>query len=408
MTQTATESKTKLTAAQRVAEDLRRRLIGGEYMPGTLFPGRRSLGKEYDCGPLTVEAAIKTLIAEGLLRAEDRRGTFVADSIPGLGSAVLSSQIPAIVTAERDASHKFPPGGVVGVVTPTIIGDPQRIQSRHGAHEIVSAFERYISEFDGITQVFGFNDEAEHIVPILDATREAIAAGCVALLVAMHFGDSDTETLLSIAETSGVTLVFAGSGPVREPAVSVYYDSVVGGRRAAEHLVSAGARDIVFYSHCRHGWVGARASGAASAIAELGRDDVSFRTFPDDLLASAPLTNERPDHLEHSYRVARELLEHGLPGDGIIASNDLGAIGFNRAALEHGWKPGRDYMIIGFDDEPRAKYHHLSTMRPPFEAMGREAGRLLIAKLSDAPLALPSTCLHPVLVGRLSTRRTHS
>lgn len=47
-------------------------------------------------------------------------------------------------------------------------------------------------------------------------------------------------------------------------------------------------------------------------------------------------------------------MQSGMPPRaGIIAPNDLVALGFREAALEQGLKAGIDYALVGFDDRAR-------------------------------------------------------
>ncbi|HEY3329219.1 MAG TPA: GntR family transcriptional regulator [Capsulimonadaceae bacterium] len=399
------ETRRRTTAAGRVADDLRERIVAGAYRPGSLFPGRRALGRQYDCGPLTIEAAVKALVAEGLLRTEDRRGTFVSDTVPSAAAPVVTT---GAVPHRRHSPLQR--GAMVGVVTPILIGSPDRIQSWHGAHAIVTSFERYISEFDGSTQIFGHNDERAHIVGQLEATDAAIEAGCDAILVAMHFDRPLAETLTGKAQTAGIPIVFIGSETLGQPALCVSYDNPGAGYQAADHLALGGARSITFVAHVNDWWVGARARGARTALARPDRAGISFTMFPSDipLIDATEALRSRQLYVDHDvagYELGRQMLASGMVLDGVIAANDRCAYGFMRATDEAGIVAGRDYSIVGFDDEPTAKFKQLSTMAPPWEAMGREAGRLLVTALNHPDEALSQVSLPSVLVSRMSTRK---
>jgi GntR family transcriptional regulator len=63
---------------QVVANDLRHRLIGGEWPVGTKLPSRAQLAKHYNVGPNVVQKAQERLIIEGLLEGRAGSGTYVA------------------------------------------------------------------------------------------------------------------------------------------------------------------------------------------------------------------------------------------------------------------------------------------------------------------------------------------
>jgi GntR family transcriptional regulator len=62
----------------QLAEHLRRVIAEGRYAQGTQFPTEEALGREFGVSRITVRAALDRLAAEGLLRRERGRGTFVA------------------------------------------------------------------------------------------------------------------------------------------------------------------------------------------------------------------------------------------------------------------------------------------------------------------------------------------
>src|SRR5690348_9768699 len=67
-----------LAAYKQIEDNLRSKIRQGHWPVGAMFPSRRDLAKEYGVSPITVERAVTRLLADGLLRADDRRGTFVA------------------------------------------------------------------------------------------------------------------------------------------------------------------------------------------------------------------------------------------------------------------------------------------------------------------------------------------
>ncbi|MEU1709866.1 GntR family transcriptional regulator [Streptomyces sp. NPDC005706] len=66
----------------QIADDLRRRLRAGEWQPGERFPGTVALAAEYGTAQATTQKALVALRAEGWLRLEVGRGSFVAEQLP--------------------------------------------------------------------------------------------------------------------------------------------------------------------------------------------------------------------------------------------------------------------------------------------------------------------------------------
>jgi GntR family transcriptional regulator len=62
----------------QLAEQLRARIAAGEYAEGAQLPTEEALGQAFGVSRITVRGALDRLTAEGLLRRERGRGTFVA------------------------------------------------------------------------------------------------------------------------------------------------------------------------------------------------------------------------------------------------------------------------------------------------------------------------------------------
>ena len=66
----------------RVADALRQRLLGGEWLPGEALPGVISLADEYSVSKSTVARAVKILADEGRVYTVRGWGTFVSEDLP--------------------------------------------------------------------------------------------------------------------------------------------------------------------------------------------------------------------------------------------------------------------------------------------------------------------------------------
>ena len=89
-----------------VADRLKERIASGEFAPGAQLPSGRELAIEYAVAPNTVLSAIRRLRDEGLLVAQQGRGTFVREGAvdrlqDGGGPEIrlLSEKLDAIAAA---------------------------------------------------------------------------------------------------------------------------------------------------------------------------------------------------------------------------------------------------------------------------------------------------------------------
>ncbi|MFM8945870.1 MAG: GntR family transcriptional regulator, partial [Actinomycetota bacterium] len=76
-----------------IAEDVRRRVVDGEYAAGSLLPSEAELGVEFDATRVTVRRALEVLRDEGLVDARQGFGWFVA-------SAPLRQSLGRLATIE--------------------------------------------------------------------------------------------------------------------------------------------------------------------------------------------------------------------------------------------------------------------------------------------------------------------
>jgi len=80
------------TLHQRIRADIEKRILSGAWRPGHRIPFEHELMEQYGCARMTVNKAIASLVAAGLIVRRRRVGSFVAE--PRAQSAVL--EIPDI------------------------------------------------------------------------------------------------------------------------------------------------------------------------------------------------------------------------------------------------------------------------------------------------------------------------
>ncbi|MBB6174491.1 GntR family transcriptional regulator [Nocardiopsis mwathae] len=62
---------------QRIADELRKRILEGTYNPGDRLPSRQALASEFDVGPRVAADAIQQLAVEGYVVSKTGSGTYV-------------------------------------------------------------------------------------------------------------------------------------------------------------------------------------------------------------------------------------------------------------------------------------------------------------------------------------------
>jgi DNA-binding LacI/PurR family transcriptional regulator len=217
---------------------------------------------------------------------------------------------------------------------------------------------------------------------------ERFAAQAVAGIIVIVPDQSAAEALRKLSVRT--PLVAVGSGDYA-PLPSVAIDNRAGAATATRYLLGLGHRTVHHIGgednsmdawERAEGWrTTLRAAGAPEP--ELLRGDWSARS---------------------GYEIGREVA--GRPeATAVLCGNDQMALGFLRAAAEHGRRVPEDISVAGFDDVPEAAYYNppLTTVRQDFGALGVSALRVLMELINHGGQAGPSEAIPANLIVRSST-----
>lgn len=151
---------------------------------------------------------------------------------------------------------------------------------------------------------------------------------------------------------------------------SIEFDNRAGARAAVDHLLSQGHSRIGFIGYAPLPFTGVaeRLNGYRDALAAAG---IAF----DETLVR--YGDRKPDTGLASTTSLLELPE--LP-TAIFVSSDVLAFAALATIREHGLRIPEDIAVVGFDDHPLAQFAcpPLTTVRLPFDEMGRQAGKMLL------------------------------
>lgn len=350
-----------LTAAihERIAADLRRRIAAGEWVDGEMLPARGDLAWAYGVALGTLQRAIRPLIEEGLLHAEDKRGTFVA-ARPRAAPPVV-----AVVAWEPVMVADDPDGPWAAVA--------------------LGAIERAVASGGGRTLVFNaaeLNDLPQDPGMALAA---AVAARPAALVV---FDLIDLPGWPEAARQAWgrrqAPLVYISSMEHHGFAANLTYDNLGGGELAVRHLIANGYRRCAFISPTADEWAIERAHGASYALSEIGAPPLlwvgawAVAGYGDFLrLDPAGRRAALAEQLDAALKAA------GKRSLGLVAANDATAVAIAALLRERGLAPGRDVGLIGFDNDREARLAGLSTVAPPLLEFGAQAAALALGGVPE-------------------------
>ena len=130
----------------------------------------------------------------------------------------------------------------------------------------------------------------------------------------------------------------------------IYYvgtDHEYGSFIATEHLIKLGDEKLGYLSGERGNPLGdLREKGFKRALQKYGR------TFREDFIFHLRLAGEW-NYYQAGYEIGQQVTRLTDRPDGILAYNDLSALGFEQAVLAYGSEVPEDIAIIGFDDIER-------------------------------------------------------
>ncbi len=187
------------------------------------------------------------------------------------------------------------------------------------------------------------------------------------------------------------------------PIDSVSVDNVRAAQMAAEHLIALGHRRIAFLT------------GPVRTVNRLRRLDGYRRALghagiqvEERLIWEKPLASGFGDTegIELGRQGVNELLSRDHPPTGLIAINDMYALGAYAGARDLGLRIPGDLSIVGIDDIVLAQVIDppLTTVRQPLAQMAAAAVETIIRRIRDQSNDPPQhTTLAPELIVRKST-----
>lgn len=199
------------------------------------------------------------------------------------------------------------------------------------------------------------------------------------LLLAMARRD---DPLVAELRAGGTPLVLVNRTIDRGGVSAVIPDDFHGALEAVEHLYALGHRRLAF--------VGGPLSTSNGARRRASFDETVQRLgLPEVAALEAVAFDEQA-----GYAAAQTLLAEHPRITGVVAGNDLIAVGIIVAAAERGRNCPRDISVVGFNDMLLAGRLQppLTTIRIPQYDVGTRAAELLMALVAD-PARSPETVL---------------
>ncbi len=349
---------------EQVAESIRAAIASGRIGPDEQIESHQSLAKKHGVSLITVRRALSDLANEGLIYSRGRRGTFAQK--PGPKKSSLETSTIGLVL--QDLKSPF---------FSLIVQSLEAYASHKGYNLLISNSAQQPEKEENLLR--HYYDIGVSGMIIASMTHDYTASHFLRKLNDEHY------PLIAVSYIKDPDIYFVGT------------DHEEGGYVATKHLIDAGYKRI--------GYVNGEPNNAVGDLRKNGY----VRAFRE---ARLPLREEFIYHLRkggewHDYSSGYEIGETFANlverPDAMFVYNDLSALGFEQAVLNHGFAVPDDVAIVGFDGIERAQYAPvpLTTIEQPFDRIGSLAVENLIKRIEGQPVNI-KTELQPKLVVRAS------
>lgn len=328
-----------------VRDAVRGAIDAGRVAPGDRLPSTKALSESMSVSLVTVHRALQELVAAGVLRRGQGRGTFVHEEYLSPDRKTSGLRFGLVVHAEASLANPY--------YSPIMDGI-RRASNEEGVDLVFLRYgEDWRNECDGVLY--------------LNPSREQLSQP-------LRFGVGGGRTRSVPGLGGAAPQIQIGASFDVEGFGWVDTDNIEIGRRAAMELYGAGHRTL--------GLVGERPKLSNSVDRERGFREATRA------LGLEP-TPERVVHVDDwrldapGRSALRALLSGPSAPTGIFASGYYFALDVYDAARDLGLRIPGDIAVIGVDDPPSATHlaPALSTFRQPLEEMGTMAIRQTVAIL---------------------------
>lgn len=330
---------------QQIARDIRRKILNGQMPVGSQLQTHRELAKTYGVSVITINKALSGLVSEGILHSRVGRGTVIA-ARPSESDGVRAPAALGFVL--RDLASPF---------FSLVAHAAQQRADELGYGLLFSSSSNRLDREE--EQIQRFTDMGVNGLIIASMSRTYRLSEPIRTLHDRGF------PYVMVSYTAGSDVHYVGTD--QEPS----------GFLAAQHLIETGRRRIAYIGD-KFGSMTCelRGSGYRRALTENGLAvDPTFQF-------EYPFDGEWND-FRSGYAIGERVAGLAVKPDGVFVYNDLGALGFQDALLDHGIRVPDDIAVVGLDDielAGRARVP-LTTVRQPVDRIGSLAVDTLLARL---------------------------
>ena len=353
---------------RRIFEEIRAKIQRGEFDSSQKLPSEAGLMRQYGVSRYTAGRVMMELKHELLIERRKGSGSYLTPTA-------------------RNAT------GRIGVLMPGFTDVEIMKPIAEGVRESASSLG-YEVLFETIDSIDSNVRAAKGRECAMRFVAKKVAGVILEPLELIHNSFILTREIIDILRSHGihVTLIDrdAAKPPDRSDVDLVGLNNYRCGQRIAEHILSAGAKRILFLMLPTSApTIHERAAGVVATAAIAGVEAFVKAEYPEDIDAM------------------RVILKGKKAPDAVICGNDVTAVNLLKTLSKLGLKVPKDVLLAGFDDVKAAAAAHppLTSMRQPCKVIGNVAVRLLVMRMHYPDEIPREVCCDATLVVRASTIR---
>lgn len=344
---------------QKVFDDLKNKIVNGEYHYGDLLPSEREIGEIYKVDRTTVRKSFQLLVDEDLVKKRAGKGTVV----------IYQSTKPT-TTSTPNAK------GSIAFLLPKSNINNDRISIPFYS-ELFFHVEQKCKKH-GYSLIYSTLEETD--------TLSNFLANNQANIIGIMFISNISEKHIDCAIDLELPCVLLNG--VSDKIPSIISDNFAGTYAACEHLISLGHKEIgVIKGISTYKTSTERMHGVVSAM--KAHNLIFHEEF---------ILGEESWEFEGGYQAASNLISSNksIPS-ALIAFNDRLALGAMQAFQQAGFNVPDDISIIGYDNSEHAQYSmpKLSSVEINIPYIAKAAFANLLYQIQDNEI-IPVKVLTPV------------
>jgi len=332
-----------------IKEDIKKRLMNGEWSEGDRLPSSREFSQYYDSSVNTVEKAIKELAEEGWLIRDSRRGTFLDKKKVTL----------------QDRSR---------LVAAFVLGieNPLWSAALRGAEDIL-----YLKGYQLLTS----SDDRDY-KKLEFLVRGAVARKVEGVILSpiMSRGHEDINNrLFALLQDNGIKIVFLDRMISNTNIPYVTSDNIAGAYNLTKLLLDQGHRRILFIRNSNVSTMTERLFGFKQAFIDSGLE------FSEEFDVIIPTESEDFSGEFDAYCNVFEQKMKQMSFTAVFTANDQIAEAAIRSFDKLNYRIPGDVSLVTYDAENlnRKVNRNVTGVSQPFYEMGQCAARKLLSMIED-------------------------